>query len=79
MTKHDDEHELLKDGERIRVPLMFMDSMQRDVREHFQTRMVDGAAHRPGFRYQPRASADALKQANDHWQKPGMIDLLVYR
>ena len=47
MTNFKNDETELRDGERIRVPLMFMDAVQRDVREHFQTRMVDAAAHRP--------------------------------
>ena len=65
------------DGERLRCPLIFMDAVQRDVREHFQARMFDAASHRPGYRILPRATRDQLADANANWRKPGAVELIV--
>ena len=75
--KSDDEQELLRDGERIRVPLLMMDALQRDVHNHFQMRTLDAAVHRPGYRFPPRATKDELAAANRDWQQPGAVELLV--
>jgi hypothetical protein len=76
--KHDDDDDdrILRDGERMRVPLTLMDGMQRDVAQHFQrARVRDAAARRfglsdglalsrPGFRYVvDDAALDAVEQA----------------
>lgn len=73
----DDEQELLRDGEKIRVPLLMMDALQRDVRNHFQMRTLDAASHRPGYRYPARATKDQLAEANENWREPGAVELLV--
>jgi hypothetical protein len=61
MPKQHDDNRILKDGERYRVPLQFMDSLQRKIRSHFADEapmhIVDAfgdsglALHKPGARY----------------------------
>jgi hypothetical protein len=60
-NKQHDDNRILKDGERYRVPLQFMDSLQREIRSHFADEapmhIVDAfgdsglALHKPGARY----------------------------
>jgi hypothetical protein len=52
----DDDDLILRDGERMRVPMTMMDSWQREMTEHFRrprARLHDGhgnpVGHRPGF------------------------------
>jgi hypothetical protein len=69
MDEIDDEHKVLRDGERVRVPLVMMDG---------RTVAVDcgpGGPHRPGFRYNREAQAvrdesyDAMvQQAANAWK-----------
>jgi len=65
----DDDDELLRDGERLTVPLMMMDSMQRDLARHeIAARYVAQAATTP----QRRLVADAFGDS-DHFAlgRPG--------
>jgi hypothetical protein len=53
---------VLKDGQRMRVPIHMMDSLQRAI--HDDTRKTDtGANHRPGWRVPDRVS-DAVEDAH---------------
>ena len=71
----DDEKSLdkvLRDGDRLRIPMRFMDSMQRDIGQHFTTaKITDGHLNRPGFRTLADTAAtdarllDARKQADE--------------
>jgi hypothetical protein len=67
----DDDDRILKDGERMRVPMRMCDSLQRQVARHFGTlsdagplRIADTTAspfglHRPGFRIAIGGNEDA--------------------
>ena len=54
---------ILRNGERMRVPLTMMDALQRDVAQHF-ARITDGAGdsglglHRPGYRLSSTVTRD---------------------
>jgi hypothetical protein len=65
--------ELLRDGQRLRVPMFTMDSIQRGVSPHFP-RVHDGtgdsglAMHRPGFRVSDAPRSDELQRARDAYE-----------
>jgi 3-oxoacyl-ACP reductase-like protein len=90
MTKisNDDDDEILKDGERIRVSMLTMDSAQQNIIDQQTTVLADGmraGLHRPGYRYvsespQAREARDAMydsieKELSERWQTaaPGLI------
>jgi hypothetical protein len=68
-----DENGVLKDGHRVRVPLMMMDGMQRDVRDH--VRIHDGhgnrdiVGHRPGFLVSDARANDARAETYDAYNR----------
>ena len=50
---NDDEDEILKDGQSVRVPITFMDAERKEMlRQKYR-------GHRPGFRYADTDDADA--------------------
>jgi len=59
----DDARNILKDGERMRVPMYAMDALSRDVAQHF-ARVTDATGdgglglHRPGFRISSTITRD---------------------
>ena len=67
-TDDDEDERTLRDGERLRVPLHLMDSLQRDIAQHFG-RVHDGygneglSLQRPGFRVLDRLSNDECERA----------------
>ena len=80
MTKHygddyDDDSHILRDGERVRVPLMMKDSQQRDIPEHSQQRPLlhDGRGgspgHRPGFVVSDASNHAEREQAYSDYQR----------
>jgi hypothetical protein len=68
---HDD---LLRDGQKLRVPMFAMDSMQSSESAHL-SRVHDGtgdsglAMHRPGFRVTDASLSDALQRAYDAYER----------
>jgi hypothetical protein len=77
----DDDDPVLRDGQRIFVPLNMCDSQQREVIQHFQhLRAEDALAqHRPGPRYivdeaararVEQARAEGIREMCDAWRKP---------
>ena len=67
-----EDNDILRDGERLRVPMRMMDSMQKEIaHDHPQPLVVDAlgetglALHRPGARYllAPTHTTDAAVQA----------------
>jgi hypothetical protein len=67
-----DERGIVKDGRSVRVPMMFMDSVQRDIVH--SARITDGgndplALHRPGYRVVDGAArgADPRMKAYDEY------------
>ena len=69
---HDDD--LLRDGQRLRVPMFAMDSMQLSESAHL-ARVHDGtgdsglAMHRPGFRVTDAPRSDELQRAHDAYER----------
>jgi len=67
-TDHDDDERVLRDGETLRVPLTMLDSLQRDIAQHFG-RVRDALGNeglslqRPGFRVLDRLSNDECERA----------------
>jgi hypothetical protein len=64
----DRDNDIVKDGERVTVPMMFMDSAQRAVRHYYDTQRVIDAKLRDHGRYvahRPHCCADAL--SNRMW------------
>ncbi len=61
----DDAHRILADGERMRVPMFAMDSVQRSVAQHFHDGHGnrDLVGHRPGFVMDAHDARDAVKEA----------------
>jgi hypothetical protein len=65
--------DLLRDGQRLRVPMFATDGMQRDASPHLP-RVHDGtgdsglAMHRPGFRVSDAPLSDALQRAYDAYE-----------
>ena len=63
--------DLLRDGQRLRVPMFAMDSMQRDASPHLP-RVHDGTGnssfHRPGFRVTDAPISDALQRAYEDYE-----------
>lgn len=65
---------IARDGAVIKVPMFAMDSLQRDVREHFadrslavtDTRGSQFGLHRPGWRIQTGGSADDQMARDEH-------------
>jgi hypothetical protein len=77
----DDDDPVLRDGQRIFVPLNMCDSQQREVVEHFQHLRADDALaqHRPGPRYivdeaararVEQAYQDSKRELQEAWRKP---------
>jgi hypothetical protein len=74
-----DERGLLRDGQRLRVPLTMMDDLSRAVADGFaahQSRVVDGlgrpAGHRPGacyLRTAPHTTDHAVAVMQDHLRR----------
>jgi hypothetical protein len=72
----DDDDDVVRDGEHVRVPVVLMDSLQRavagvelrDHQPHFAR--PTGAAHDARI-VRTRARADYLRQLNDAWRRPG--------
>jgi hypothetical protein len=74
-----DERGLLRDGQRLRVPLAMMDDLSRSVADGFavhQSRVVDGlgrpAGHRPGacyLRAAPHTTDHAVAVMQDHLRR----------
>src|SRR5262245_12881700 len=73
--------EVVPDGYGIKVPMTFMDSMQRAVARSAKRPLHDGrgnrAGHRPGFVYgdgnndaKAQAFADANRDAEEAWKRP---------
>jgi hypothetical protein len=68
---HNDD--LLRDGQRLRVPMFAMDSALRSASAHLP-RVHDGtgdsglAIHRPGFRVTDAPLSDALQRAYDAYE-----------
>jgi hypothetical protein len=68
---HNDD--LLRDGQKLRVPMFAMDSVQRGASSHL-ARVHDGtgdsglAMHRPGFRVTDAPLSDALQRAYDAYE-----------
>jgi hypothetical protein len=64
--------ELLRDGQRLRVPMLAMDGMQRGVSAHF-ARIHDGTGdssfHRPGFRVTDAPPSDDLQRAHEAYER----------
>jgi hypothetical protein len=70
LRRHDDDDDdvsILKDGERMRIPLRMMDSLQRDVAQHF-ARVTDGRGD----------SALGLHKSGYHLNDAARRDLSVY-
>ena len=76
----DDDDDVLRDGQRIIVPLNMADSRQREVSEHFEyLRAEDALAqHRPGPRYivdeavrarVEQARAEGIREMCDAWKR----------
>ncbi len=69
-VSYDDE--LLRDGQRLRVPMFAMDSAQRGASSHLP-RVHDGtgdsglAMHRPGFRVTDAPLSDELQRAREDY------------
>jgi hypothetical protein len=67
------EDDLLRDGQRLRVPMFAMDSAQRSATAHFP-RVHDGtgdsdlAMHRPGFRVTDTPPPDELQRAREAYE-----------
>jgi hypothetical protein len=65
--------DLLRDGQRLRVPMFAMDSMQRGASPRLP-RVHDGtgdsglAMHRPGFRVTDAPPSDELQRARDAYE-----------
>jgi hypothetical protein len=65
--------DLLRDGQRLRVPMFAMDSMQRTATAHVG-RVHDGtgdsglAMHRPGFRVTDAPQSDEMQRAHDAYE-----------
>ena len=77
----DDDDPVLRDGQRIFVPLNMCDSQQREVVEHFEHLRADDALaqHRPGPRYivdeaararVEQARAEGIREMCDAWKNP---------
>jgi hypothetical protein len=85
-----DDDDLLRDGQRLRVPMFTMDSMQRSESLHLP-RVHDGtgdsslAMHRPGFRVTDaplsdelwRAREDYLQDLTTAWRRGGRKEVAV--
>jgi hypothetical protein len=79
----EDDHGVLKDGQRLRVPMYAMDSVQKAIARE-ALRVTDGSGgtqglHRPGFRIPTTdadddavcaAHADYQRELCDSWKKP---------
>jgi hypothetical protein len=88
-----DERGILRDGRRVRVPMQFMDSMQRAVRERFGSGpsiadshilVVDAfgkpAGHRPGpcyLRIPEHMTDHAIAAAQDHNRAQAYADFVA--
>jgi hypothetical protein len=63
--------DLLRDGQRLRVPMFAMDSMQRSASPRLP-RVHDGTGdsgfHRPGFRVSDAPPSDELQRAQDAYE-----------
>ena len=64
----DDAHRILADGERMRVPMFAMDSVQRSVAQHFHDGHGNRPGHRPGFAMSD-ANDDARQRAYDEYRR----------
>ena len=66
--------DLLRDGQRLRVPMFAMDSAQCSASAHL-ARVHDGtgdsdlAMHRPGFRVSDAPPSDELQRAHDAYER----------
>lgn len=78
MNRRDDDDEVMRDGQRVRVPLTMMDSMQRAIA---QSATFDAALHRPGYRFgdpAEQAVRDAVRITReamlaDAWRTPATV------
>jgi hypothetical protein len=64
----DDAHRILADGERMRVPMHMMDSVQRSVAQHLHDGHGNRPGHRPGFAMSD-ANDDARQAAYDEYRR----------
>jgi hypothetical protein len=64
--------DLLRDGQRLRVPMFAMDSMQRSASPRLP-RVHDGTGdsgfHRPGFRVSDAPPSDELQRAREAYER----------
>jgi hypothetical protein len=84
MMRHfdDDDRRPLKDGEKLVVNMMMMDSVQRAVAAAFDGSVFDASRHRPGWRVGDAAQEDARTRAYDEmcrraenaWRSPQRIE-----
>ena len=78
----DDDRRVLKDGEKLVVNMMMMDSVQRAVAAAFDGSVFDASRHRPGWRTGDAVQQEARDKAYDEmvertsnaWKSPQRIE-----